>query len=365
MQTIASATSTPAVYEDLQVSRPAREIEAFGLVRQARKNSNGFHDEELNLSVLSYGNLGAAAMPQNSRWKAIHELAVSHRNLGEGVGLMRDASHFVSGMLTTNLAEILLSNVKAVGDLLTSFPYDLQRRLVNWNDQSTVVGDLLACRCLRMNEIYSGFYRTAVSVVSSLEETNGLLKDELSRLAADDRPIISTGQTSEPDADLGVNARLMHHLLHFPAQTIRRCHKIWSGVREETPREHPDAVLLDEGLEGLACILDAVLKIVKPTEAEAPPVLAMGKARKTKREMEGLRAIIKGLDSLEKPGQRCLVSHGEVCLMNTKKRYHLILFNDLIALANLTEKTDDMESSRWVMTARYIVKACLLSYYPG
>lgn len=283
---------------------------------------------------------------RGSRLASVQELCVTHKDLQDGVARLNDVSIWLAAVLPSNLAGRVVQNAQAIGDLVSSVGVDVQKRMSkDRNDEPLVIGDILARWSLRVNDIYLAFYRTIVSSSTAAlsVDIRKTISFELQSLVNDRGSILTLAAISYSPSTDGQDALAenIFSLLQLPLFFLQRWHQQWCAVRDETSGEHPDVLLLDEGLDSLAFVFDSVHKVLAQASSQPDPTKTRKTSGKAGRDFEGLRMVIKGLDSLHRPGQRCLVAEGEVCLMNAKKRYHMVLFNDLIAFANLTDIPED------------------------
>jgi len=203
--------------------------------------------------------------------------------------------HFTG--IEPGMIKAIFSNVTLIQNVNTQLYSDLEARLQDWTEDSTI-GDIFmdVAPYFKMYNQYGNNYQ------SSIEKLNESMKDPIFAAALD---------RCDESHQLG---NKIEALLIAPIQRIPRYLLLLRDLQEATEKEHPDHALLESALPLMQGIADYINHNIKQAE-------------KLKKFMEissgGAKALMQAHRTLQFDGVT-------VDIKSSKTKYHLYIFNDII-----------------------------------
>eukprot|EP01102_Stenamoeba_stenopodia_P014619 TRINITY_DN487_c0_g1_i3.p1 TRINITY_DN487_c0_g1~~TRINITY_DN487_c0_g1_i3.p1 ORF type:complete len:714 (+),score=189.35 TRINITY_DN487_c0_g1_i3:267-2408(+) len=190
---------------------------------------------------------------------------------------------------------------------------DLRERLTNWSEEQ-VVGDVFIATIPYFKH-YKGYMSNYENAIATLEKT------------AKRKEVAAWLKASEAQSE----GQKLAFLLIQPVQRIPRYNLLLSELMKKTPESHPDHQLINKALQQIKEIADHVNYSVREQENRT----------KLLKILEDTKKYV-GFEPLLLP-HRVLIHEGEVKLTAADKIQWMLLFNDILVFANITDRNEKKE----------------------
>eukprot|EP00794_Sanderia_malayensis_P004729 gene4729-5352_t len=245
--------------------------------------------------------------PQDRRSLIALEVYTTERTFVKGLELLIllfKKKALQCGQLDNKEVDIVFSNVNSILDFNKGILDELYQRISDWSDE-TMIGDIFVANASK--------FKMYATYCQNYDASESFVKQKMKKKK--DFETFLQSCYANPSCQVGLT--LPSYLITIVQRTPRYI-LLLKDLLRKTPATHPDYHNLKQGLEEMEKIANFINQQLRQSQSE--------------KALAALQDQIIGLKAYYFSA-RTLVHEGPVCLMNIKRTYQCVLFNDLLVFA--------------------------------